>query len=73
VREALDVISELSGQDLDVTYTSEERGDVRDTSADTTRARRDLGFAPATSLREGLAAELEWIAGTLADTGAARR
>lgn len=71
VREALDAISELSGRSVDVVYTAEERGDVRHTSADTSRARRELGFAPATSVREGLAAELEWLAGTLEQTGAA--
>ncbi len=35
---------------------------VRDTQADTSRARRQLGFAPATSLEDGLAAEFEWLA-----------
>jgi nucleoside-diphosphate-sugar epimerase len=73
VRDALDVISELSGRSVEVVYTAEERGDVRDTSADTSRAQRDLGFAPATALREGLAAQLEWIAGMLAESGAVRR
>jgi UDP-glucuronate 4-epimerase len=73
VREALDTISDLSGRSIDVVYADEERGDVRDTSADTSRARRELGFAPATELREGLAAEIEWLAGILQETGAGAR
>lgn len=39
---------------------SEEAGDVRRTAADTSRARRELGWAPTVSLREGLRAELAW-------------
>jgi nucleoside-diphosphate-sugar epimerase len=34
---------------------------MRDTYADTTLARRDLGFHPAATLPQGLAAEYEWI------------
>jgi nucleoside-diphosphate-sugar epimerase len=34
---------------------------MRDTYADTSLARRDLGFAPATSLEEGIRAEYEWL------------
>jgi UDP-glucuronate 4-epimerase len=73
VRETLEIISGLAGRELNVTYSEKEHGDVRDTSADTTAARRDLGFAPATSLPEGLAAEFEWMKETLARPPAARR
>jgi nucleoside-diphosphate-sugar epimerase len=34
---------------------------VRDTGADTSRARAELGFTPATDLETGLAAELAWV------------
>ena len=34
---------------------------MRDTSADTTAARRDLGFRSTVSLAEGLAREWDWI------------
>lgn len=33
----------------------------QDTGADTARARAELGFSPATTLQQGLAAELEWV------------
>lgn len=36
-------------------------GDVAHTWADTTRARRDLGWTPLVSLREGLSAQLRWL------------
>lgn len=61
LRNALALIGEISGRELEIEYRDTERGDVRDTLADTTRARELLGFAPATSLAEGLAAEFAWI------------
>jgi nucleoside-diphosphate-sugar epimerase len=73
VREILETISELAGRELNVTYSHREHGDVRDTSADTSAARRELGFEPATSLRTGLAAEFGWMKETLAQPPAARR
>jgi nucleoside-diphosphate-sugar epimerase len=35
---------------------------MRDTYADTSLARADLGFAPTTSLTAGLEAEYRWLA-----------
>jgi UDP-glucuronate 4-epimerase len=61
VREALDTIAELTDRVLDVQHVAREYGDVRDTGADTTRARRDLGFEPRVQLDEGLKAEFDWI------------
>lgn len=62
LREALDTIAALAGRPLDVKYSDWEHGDVHDTGADTTRARRDLGFAPRVQLNEGLKAEFDWLA-----------
>jgi nucleoside-diphosphate-sugar epimerase len=73
IRQALALIAELSARELDVVYTASERGDVRDTSANTTRARNELGFAPATGLEDGLAAELDWTRLTLGKPGEVRR
>ena len=61
VNEALGLIAAFSGRPLDVRYLDSERGDVRDTGAETARARRDLGFRPATSVEDGLCAEFEWM------------
>lgn len=62
LRKALDYIGELAGKRLDVRYLGSERGDVRDTAAETSKAREQLGFDPMTSLEQGLAAEFEWLA-----------
>ena len=72
IREAIDIIGSLLGRPIDVTYTDPERGDVRDTAADATRARNELGFSPSVSLPEGLAAELSWLQ-TLVEDGTLAR
>jgi nucleoside-diphosphate-sugar epimerase len=63
VNEALELIVGFAGRPLEVRRLEAEKGDVRNTGADTTRARRDLGFDPTTSVAEGLQAEFEWMAG----------
>lgn len=68
LREVIDHIGELNGAALDVDYRPKQAGDVKDTGADTTRARADLGFAPQTPLKDGIAAEFEWVKGLLAET-----
>lgn len=62
LREAIELVEELSGGKLRVSYQPSEQGDVRDTAADTSRAKSVLGFAPCVGLRAGLESEFEWIA-----------
>ena len=70
IREVLEMIEQLAGRPLDVQYLDQERGDVRDTAADTTLAREHLGFDPQTSLEDGLRAEFEWVGSAVAGDGA---
>ena len=42
-----------------------ERGDMRDTLADTSLAHADLGFVPTFGLEAGLATEYAWLMGVL--------
>ena len=44
-----------------------QKGDMRDTYADTTRARADLGFAPSVTLEEGLARRVRLARPTMPD------
>jgi UDP-glucose 4-epimerase len=61
LREVLGLIEELTGRALELRHESVQKGDMRETLADTEAARRDLDFRPAVPLREGLAAEWEWL------------
>jgi UDP-glucose 4-epimerase len=66
VNQALGLLAQFAGRALDVDYAGTEKGDVRDTGADTTRARADLGYDPRQAFAGGLLAEFEWMAADLA-------
>jgi UDP-glucose 4-epimerase len=61
VNDALKLIVSFAGRPLDVRHLDSKKGDVRDTGADTARARRELGFNPTMSVEAGLKAEFEWM------------
>jgi nucleoside-diphosphate-sugar epimerase len=62
VNRVLDVIARLAGRTLHVRREGTQTGDMRDTFADTSRARDEIAFAPAVAIEEGLAAEHAWLA-----------
>ena len=59
----LKTIEGITGRPFDVRREAPQKGDMRDTAADTSAARRDLGFRSTVSLAEGLGREWEWIRG----------
>ena len=61
MNEILDVMAECTGKAPDVQRGETQRGDMRDTFADTTRAKTDLGFTPRVILRDGILAEYQWL------------
>lgn len=65
INQVLEMIGRITGRTPDIRREGAQKGDMRDTYADTTRARADLGFAPTTTLEHGLQAECEWLAGLL--------
>jgi UDP-glucose 4-epimerase len=65
INEVLEMIARVTGRRPLVTMDSAQKGDMRHTYAETWLARTDLGFAPKVGLEEGLAAEYDWLAGTL--------
>ncbi len=62
VNEAIGLLGEFAGKPLEVERHDVVRGDVRDTGADTTRARAEIGFAPKVAFADGLRAEFEFFA-----------
>lgn len=61
VRKVIDLLGVVVGAPVRVQYGDSQPGDVRHTSADTTRAREELGFDPKVTLAEGLAREVAWL------------
>jgi UDP-glucuronate 4-epimerase len=64
--EIIGILERLAGSSLEVVPAPAVPGDQRRTSADTTRIRTELGWAPRVSLAEGLLAQWEWVSGRVA-------
>lgn len=63
VNKVLRMIESVTGRRLRVEREPTQKGDMRDTFADTGLAHKDLGFASTVPLDEGLRREWEWIQG----------
>lgn len=61
VNHVFEIISRLVGAPVTIDQQPPQKGDMRDTYADTTRAATDLGFAPSVTLEQGLAEEYAWL------------
>ncbi|MPY87209.1 MAG: NAD-dependent epimerase/dehydratase family protein [Luteitalea sp.] len=61
VNHVLALIERIVGKPLQIERLPAQKGDMRDTYADTSRARQELGFAPETTLEDGLHAEYQWL------------
>ena len=61
LEEVLRTVEQVAGRPLQILREEAQKGDMRDTFADTTAARRDLDFRPTVTLPEGLAREWDWI------------
>lgn len=57
----LRIVDALVGHPLQVRREPPQKGDMRDTYADTTLARQDLGFSPRVPLEQGLESEYRWL------------
>ena len=66
VREVVELLSTILGSPVAADFGDTQPGDVRHTSADTTRAREAIGFDPQVTLEQGLAREVEWLRGVYA-------
>jgi nucleoside-diphosphate-sugar epimerase len=61
VLEVLDLVGRLTQRPVQVNREDAQKGDMRDTFADTSRAQADLGFRPRFSLEQGLTEECAWL------------
>ena len=61
LNDVLRLVGEITGRPLQIQREESQKGDMRDTFADTTAAARDLGFRSTVALPEGLAREWQWL------------
>ena len=61
VNEVVEMIEELLGESVVRNHTERAKGDPRRTGGDTERLERATGWKPEWTLRDGLAAQLEWL------------
>ncbi len=66
LREVISVMEKVSGARAEVAFGGVQKGDVRDTHADTAKARGELGFSPEHDLAAGMRAEFKWLEHRLA-------
>jgi len=57
----ISILERICQKKVNVDYQKGQKGDVRHTYADITKAKKDLNYVPRTSLEDGLGAEWEWI------------
>ena len=63
LQEVLDLVRRVTGTSPQVRYQPAQPGDVRDTWADTSLARRHLGFEARLGLADGLARQWRHVQG----------
>ena len=61
LNKVIHIIKEIVGSELQVNYLGVQKGDVRHTSADMTKAIETLAYRPKVAIRDGLLMEYEWI------------
>ena len=61
--DVLRLIEQVTARRLQVDRDDAQKGDMRDTFADTSAAARDLGFRSTVPLAEGLTREWTWLQG----------
>jgi nucleoside-diphosphate-sugar epimerase len=57
----LELIGKVTGKKVAIQREPDQKGDMRHTYADTSAARRDLGFSPTVSLEHGLSQQYQWL------------
>ncbi|MEN3035147.1 MAG: SDR family oxidoreductase [Candidatus Methanosuratincola sp.] len=60
ILELAKIISEAAGSELKAEFTEPRKGDIKDSYADISKARKDLGFEPSYPLEKGIAETLNW-------------
>jgi nucleoside-diphosphate-sugar epimerase len=68
--QAVQLIEGMAGRQLEVHRSESREGDIRDTSADTRRARAQLDFEATVPFAEGIGLQFEWTRAAVGSMGA---
>jgi UDP-glucose 4-epimerase len=60
LNELLKTMNRIVGTNIEAVYREPREGDVRDSQADISKARRLLGYEPSVGLEDGLRRTLDW-------------
>jgi UDP-glucose 4-epimerase len=69
LNETLRLLGKISGKNATPKYEPARTGDIRDSQADISAARKLLGYEPSVNFEEGLRRTYEWYASTRKETG----
>jgi len=61
IQDLAEKIIEITGSSSIIQYKESKKGDAEHTYANTTKAQRELGWKPKTSLEQGLTRYIEWV------------
>lgn len=61
LRDVIALVEEITGGSVSAKHEASQKGDVRHTAADITKAKQQLGYDPKIGLEQGLRTEFEWI------------
>ena len=61
LNDVLEAIQQVAGKGTKVVYRDVQRGDVKHTLADTSKAMGELAYRPQVDLRTGLQEQWEWL------------
>lgn len=64
INDCLRILARIAGHEIEVRNLAARPGDSQRTSADISRARRELRYAPRVGIEEGLRLEWDWLAST---------
>jgi nucleoside-diphosphate-sugar epimerase len=61
VNDTIRIIEKVTGKQAKIKYIEKQKGDVRHTGADISKAAKSLGYKPACDLEMGIANEVNWM------------
>ena len=61
INDLIKLIEKMTNHEAKIQYVEKQKGDVRDTLADTSKIKVKIGWKPKYKIEEGLRRQIEWI------------